>query len=508
MSSLNLALTWFRRCLDNHQRCKTLTRLNPQWMPTRLVDIGLEDTHQWRLIETRRELQAGNPSPYMTLSYRWGSHPTILLKSSTLESFHSGNPIEQLPLTFRDAIRVVRHFGMRYLWIDSLCIIQDCVADWKAEAPMMRDVYANSICNIAASASFDPDDGLFVGRDPTEIGPWVVESTLTAGALEKHFIIDIEYWDSRLEKGSLHDRGWVFQELSLAPRVLYFTRDQLMWACTETHGCEAFPDGMFSTPPKFDIEKAFQAEFAKFETGDLSSASGVWMDLIYDYTRCKLTKPEDRLYAVAGIAKLFQQMTGDRYLAGLWQKDLLHQLGWSAHFPAPKLVESYRAPSWSWASTDGMVNPNPLFNMESFVEIIDVDVQSRGVDVTLDAAHGYLKLRCPLFTASYFRATKDEQLILELRGISAQLLTNCNYMQDTQEDQSLVGNGTVDFIVYGHGGDPIVSFIACIVVERTRQAEDEFKRIGLLEIRGTENVTIAMDIVGSGKAGNKVITLV
>lgn len=302
--------------------------------------MGLDDNDHWRLIETTKDIQAGTALPYMTLSYRWGAHPKILLKSSSLESFKSENSIGQLPLTFRDAIGVVRHFGIRYLWIDSLCIIQDSVPDWKAEAPMMRYVYGNSTCNLAATASYDPDEGLFRERDSAEMVPHVVESTLTNGSLRKHLIVTVGYWSSRIVDGGLHSRGWVFQECFLAPRVMYFTKDQLMWECTETHGCEAFPDGVQLTlSTKLDVEKAFENNVAKFVNFDLGPypQSGVWMFLVNKYTSTKLTRPDDRLYAFSGIAKLFQEITGYKYLAGLWQEDLLHQLGWYVSYPAPKL---------------------------------------------------------------------------------------------------------------------------------------------------------------------------
>lgn len=258
ISTLDLAFAFVQRCLSTHDECVSLGSSTSKWLPTRLVDIGFEGDHQWRLIETAEET-TDTAQSYMTLSYRWSLHPRLLLLSSNLESFQFGNPIEQLPLTFRDAVVVARHFGVRYLWIDCLCIIQNSDNDWEAEAPMMRDVYANSLCNIAASASRDPDGGLFRERDPKKIRPWMVKSTLSSGSMEKHFMLSCGYWETQLMHGGLHERGWVFQECFLAPRVLYFAKNQVLWECSETHGCEAFPEGIPDfEPQKLATSKAFK----------------------------------------------------------------------------------------------------------------------------------------------------------------------------------------------------------------------------------------------------------
>lgn len=391
-----------------------------KWLPTRLVDVGFEGDRQWRLIETAKE-KTDATQPYMTLSYRWGPHPTLLLKSSNFHLFQSGNPIEQLPLTFRDAVVVTRHFGVRYLWIDCLCIVQDSDPDWEAEAPMMRHVFANSMCNIAASASEDPEGGLFRERDPTAvIRPWIVESTFANGSVEKHVMIDGLYWVDQLNNSSLHGRGWVFQECFLAPRILYFARDQVLWECSESHGCEAFLEGI----PGFEPNKPTTAKALR---GTEQTSQGViyrpqeaiakWMLLAEDYSMCRLTRSEDRLYAFAGIAKLFQEITGYQYMAGVWREGLLYQLAWYVSWPVPRSSSRYRAPSWSWASIDGEMQftPNWRKRIHFFAEIIDARITTRDTESMVDAVDGLLKLSCRVFTASYSRSSKSEMGHLELR---------------------------------------------------------------------------------------------
>ena len=127
---------------------------------------------------------------YDILSGRWGSDPTIKLLCSNLHTFRQEQPIADLPKTFREAVVVARHFKIRYLWIDSLCIVQDSDEDWLRESAKMHEVYAHSACTISAAASTGPEGGLFRSRDAKDVHPAFVEVELP-GALPKKF----DLWD-------------------------------------------------------------------------------------------------------------------------------------------------------------------------------------------------------------------------------------------------------------------------------------------------------------------------
>lgn len=101
-----------------------------------------------------------------TLSHCWGPSQPLKLLTSNIESMRQEIPIASLPRTFQHAVIVASHLGLEYLWIDSLCIIQDSTQDWLQELGLMEDVYTNSICNIAASHSSDGHGGLFRKRNP------------------------------------------------------------------------------------------------------------------------------------------------------------------------------------------------------------------------------------------------------------------------------------------------------------------------------------------------------
>ncbi|KAK8028996.1 hypothetical protein PG991_006052 [Apiospora marii] len=423
--TLDVAYSWFHECASHHDsRCKNLPTSTEGWLPSRLLDVGLhEDTH-WKLLISATDIIEFPAPAYLTLSYRWGTNPQhALLLSSTIDQYRQGAKISELPQTFQDLVLVARRFGIRYVWVDCFCIIQNSREDWETEAPMMRHVYANAACNIAASASDNPNGGLFRSRDVRDIQPGVISTTLTSEQPERFYIFDKSYWDRQLLEGSLHNRGWVFQERFLGPRQLYFTRNQVMWECLEEHKCEGFPHGiplhhspksidrLLNLPqnretPDWRQGKDYQRHHDSIMTFD---AVDIWCDLVTTYSACHFTKSEDKLYAFAGISKLFQEVTGDRYLAGIWRSQILHLLNWTVFASNSKHSVLYRAPSWSWASIDGPVKLHkPAAGFEFMVYVIDVDVTTkRKVDDTVDIIGGFIKLRGSLIMASYTRELRN-----------------------------------------------------------------------------------------------------
>lgn len=358
----------------------------------------------------------------MTLSYRWGPHPQLLLLSSNLQTFRRrGSPISDLPQTFKDLVAVVRTMGIRYVWIDCLCIIQDSIEDWEAEAPTMRQVYANTVCNVVASASNSPEGGLFRNRQPADLRtPGIVEATLAAGRPEKYFIFEDIYF--RLQtcriNETLHQRGWVYQETFLAPRLLYFTQYEIMWECLGRHRCEAFPegvpfhesrkylDGLLKQPSDSTedeiVEDRALLNYKSVQPLRLSDDTlSLWQDTRGMYIGLEFSRPSDKLHAFSGIAKLFQEVIGQEYLAGLWKSRIIEQLDWQVVIPAPAPI-NYRAPSWSWASVDGKLTYytwHPAHQV--LAELLHARVTTKGEDRTVNFTGGFLKLSGTVVHASY-----------------------------------------------------------------------------------------------------------
>lgn len=166
--SLNISREWLGNCNNSHFACRRQVATDSNFIPTRLIDIGAEE-----LVLTPRLCLKKNIPPnieYFTLSHCWGKiRPQLLLLQSNIESMLHEIAFPQLSKTFQDALHVVRQLGGRYIWIDSLFIIQDSKADWLVESASMCDVYSNSHCNICATAARDGSEGMFRDRAPLQV---------------------------------------------------------------------------------------------------------------------------------------------------------------------------------------------------------------------------------------------------------------------------------------------------------------------------------------------------
>ena len=130
---------------------------------------------------------------------------------------------ETLPATFQDAILVTRGLGLDYIWIDSLCIVQDDSADWMQEAGTMKDIYTNSYLTIAALIAPNAHYGLF--RNPKPVNPpGELQAANLKGAPFSIYTRRYNHSDFSPHYHPLMNRAWTFQELILSPRVLFFRK--------------------------------------------------------------------------------------------------------------------------------------------------------------------------------------------------------------------------------------------------------------------------------------------
>jgi hypothetical protein len=373
--SLSLAKGWLTEC-----RSHSLCNRDPQKesnmfvVPTRLLHVGTTKHPDLRLC------RVPDSTEYASLSHCWGKHVPVKLLSSNVAAFHEFIEITGLPRTFREAIEVARHLKIEYLWIDSLCIIQDSKDDWASEAALMHQVYANAIVNIAADDARDGTEGLFRDRDPRLCELVEVEVSWTEQHRGIYKAVDNALWQSTMEASVLNSRAWVLQEQLLSARILHFGQTQLLWECQTAKACELFPAGLYEVHsgygPKKSIKKAeAMRPFTLEQGGDLGDERVVieysqrweahrqWKDIVDDCTNRNLTFGTDKLVSISALAKRFGSANfRTEYLAGLWNQDLAVQLLWS---PARLQLKSrpttrqteYRAPTWSWASIDGRILP-------------------------------------------------------------------------------------------------------------------------------------------------------
>ncbi|KAI1748210.1 heterokaryon incompatibility protein-domain-containing protein [Xylaria castorea] len=415
-SAIQTALSWLQHCRHQHPRCDRYSAGVRTWRPKRLIDLGRQGLRHWKLIHTAMLDPSSSRDSYIALSYRWGPSPRVLLLSSSMDEFLLGKPIKDLPQTFQDLTVIARKFFIRFIWIDALCIIQDSEEDWHVQALAMRQVYAHAAFTVAASASTDEDGGLFRRRDPSSVFPSIVKLPSCTSVPNTFRIFERDYWDRNILAGPLHKRGWVFQERYLSPRVLYFSTTQIFWECFEEAKCESFPKGIpfhfsdknLSTLWDFAEANETPSSHPNDKTVMPIAVYSVWRDLVKQYSQCSLTKARDKFPAFAGIAKLFREITGDVYLAGLWQSRFLEGLDWRVAEPVSKASSEYRAPSWSWASVDGPFRPLlPGAIFEHLVELMTVKVRHHGLDPTGCISGGDLMLRGSLIRATVKSKQQD-----------------------------------------------------------------------------------------------------
>ncbi|MBE3049370.1 HET domain-containing protein, partial [Candidatus Bathyarchaeota archaeon] len=134
--TFTLAKGWLNDCMSAHKACTDDTDGTGPVTPTRLVEIGTGAAfNDMRIIETR-----GGTIPYAYLSHVWGSAIPWTLRKQNYDEVLSGRlSLEDMTTTVADAISIVRSCGLRYIWVDSLCIIQDCPEDWEREASRIPD---------------------------------------------------------------------------------------------------------------------------------------------------------------------------------------------------------------------------------------------------------------------------------------------------------------------------------------------------------------------------------
>jgi hypothetical protein len=341
----------------------------------------------------------------------------------------------------RHAVAVVRELGLRFLWIDSLCIIQDSADDWRVQSASTGSIYQHSHINLAASSSTNSEGGLVFDRDPQSAQPVQVTCRFPFDHATNPYrlyniLLQKPYFES-IEQEPLNSRGWVMQERLLAPRTLHCTKDQLFWECEHMFANESHPNGIDTTLDRQPGE--FRRMLSRFSQGSATAATDpiyrepdiAWLSLVREYTKCKLTRDEDILIAFSGLARRWSEILPDQYLAGLWKQSLEEGLLWHGEFFYPgyggflggQIYSRWRAPSWSWASFKGAVSwspdiipheklPNSVVAKARLIQLIDTDLVSPSTDRFGQLLFGSITVRAALvvgLAGSESQAFSDSQ---------------------------------------------------------------------------------------------------
>jgi hypothetical protein len=355
-TSQETLLRWYRDCLENHKECRPI--FDGSYLPSRLIDIGQPSSSEpARLVTSKNGSTIDNNNlydstpAYATLSHSWGKSQPLRLLTRNMRQMMQGIPRETLPRVFSEAIAVCWQLGIRYLWIDCLCICQDSEEDWARESNLMGKIYSYAIINIAATGSVNCDGSLFAAtRNSPSAGliSWAVVP-------ESKFVVvenNIEWAKSFLNQPLLR-RAWVMQERFLAIRIIHFTKSELIWECRTTAATESYP---IQVP---DVLRPFHDRRNRFWRTDFTEDDGAWSVLVQEYSKCELTFSKDKLVALSGLISTLTNkgLARGHCWAGMWEADLPYCLLWTraamdkSRWPRVRPYH-YRAPSWSWASLE------------------------------------------------------------------------------------------------------------------------------------------------------------
>lgn len=204
------------------------------FLPTRVIDVERPGSSMVRLTEDfARQSHTGR---YVALSHRWGpktKHSAFCTNRRNRTDFQNGIALSHLPKTFQDAVHVTRSLGIQYLWIDSLCIIQDDKCDWATESKLMEQVFSSAYVTLAASCANDTNDG-FLKTRPSRSS---IKSVTSDG--QPYYVCEpIDDFSGDVEQGELNKRGWVLQERALSRRTIHFAERQSYWECGAGVRCE------------------------------------------------------------------------------------------------------------------------------------------------------------------------------------------------------------------------------------------------------------------------------
>ncbi|KAH7316960.1 heterokaryon incompatibility protein-domain-containing protein, partial [Stachybotrys elegans] len=319
----------------------------------------------------------------ITLSHWWGDpkmHPIFCTYRCNVDSFLVGIAFNELPKSFQDAVIITRELGIRYLWIDSLCIIQQhrrCSEacgrsdDWNNEAPAMGRYYSSSYLTLAATSAQGSSDG-FLGSRP-QMSYVTVANQLPSSDLRQHdplYICQgINDFQNDVNLAELNQRAWVFQERALSRRITHFASTQTYWECgggdsnnigearCETLAWMQHPKSSLLCDPLFPdsvMERSGSNRIRLLEA------------LVERYTKLDLTFSSDRPFAIAGLMQRMAVAMGTEEKYSAFERFLARSLLWRrgrhayqglvrTSRPSATGDDQNRTPSWLRKAYEGEI---------------------------------------------------------------------------------------------------------------------------------------------------------
>ncbi|KAI1178575.1 hypothetical protein F4777DRAFT_575815 [Nemania sp. FL0916] len=385
---------WKRLCDETHSCLSAQEdRTYKTALPTRVLDVGTLDNPSVRLVEPKPDMKA----EYAALSHCWGHVPKenrLCLENENLSDFLNGIDFQKLPKLFQDAVTVTRALNIRYLWIDSLCIIQNSKQDWDIESKKMEDVYSQAYVTIAASSAGSSVESFL---KPRRSRAWAKLQTPDGPLYIAEAIDDFQ---TDVENAVLSTRAWVLQERTLSRRTIHFTSSQVYWECGEGVHCETLAR-LRNPMSQFLGDKNFPnigLSYFKDERIQLIQY------LFTRYSELGLSRATDRPAAIAGLQdRLGRTFKSDADYGVLW-KFFERTILWKRTGRALSRIDytdsAMKPPSWSWMAFLGTIGyleipfgnvdwtgdlENPLLDAQSSARR-DASLRAKVRKITLDKA--------------------------------------------------------------------------------------------------------------------------
>ncbi|KAI1103949.1 HET-domain-containing protein [Jackrogersella minutella] len=372
------------RCQTSHPQCQLSS---PTSLPSRVLHISSGDGESFprvQLLVTTKKQMKGK---YAALSYCWGGPQPFQLTKDNIDTLQK-EVIEgaSLPQALKDAVNVTHLLGLRYLWIDALCIVQDDPEDKRREISQMCAIYQNAFVTIAAATSSSVSESFLDHKstfNPKQATCTVDVSLISEDGKGPNSINKVTLSPVHALKTDvfpLNKRGWTFQEALLPTRLLVFgdlepfircrTKNVMKrsWSVIDYQISAIQPRRIIdSVATSQALEKGLFVVDTK--GGDLDN---IWREIVEQYTLRELGFEEDRPLAIGGVVDFLSERFGDECHFGIWKSNPLIWLLWKAVCPGERTTIQ-GMPTWSWMSITGAVDLDSVVYFDKPEAVISWD---------------------------------------------------------------------------------------------------------------------------------------
>ena len=500
-----LLSTWIQECDATHKRCTK----NDSILPRRVLDVG-DARHKHLALYGSSQRYA----PYGALSHCWGKNPVLRTTKANVKDHERAISLRSLPKNFQNAVTICRGIGIRYLWIDSLCIIQDDKSDWETQSAEMSTIYNNAYLVLAASQAANSTNSFLDRKDESfsETPQLDAKNSLKIAKLKnpngtvshiycrKRNSEPLHQHRYKVEEPPLNRRGWVLQENTLSRRIVHFTNSEVLWECIECLKCECMEieDDDLEENSRITAGMVRNAQFTRTKAYNApEDLHKRWLHLISRYKGLVLTHDSDRLPALSGLARLWQSRGAGEYLAGIWRDHMPESLLWMKEKNTEcKRWDGYMAPSWSPFSlgyVDGRTSvrrPAFIFDdsdsytmTERVAQVVDAQCRPVGNDPMGAVRDGFIILKCRMGTIRVEgngRFHWADTLLVPYRGDSP---LHPGIWGVVEWDGPAGGFflKDVSLILLGYGDrNSYIRYVIAMVLMPSETVPGTYKRIGLL----------------------------